>query len=90
MVRAMRLYDNAPAVCFTRRAFEHALWFDWQHYHTGAIQQLVEYGWLSVHFLSNGLYSYTLTETGLSSLAQDFRRMRESVTVFTHDSVPFA
>jgi hypothetical protein len=39
---------NPLEVEFTRRAIEHIMWFDWHGYHTSKINQMVEWGWITV------------------------------------------
>lgn len=72
---------------FTRRALEHAMWFDWQPYHTKAVQKLIELKWIEQRQTSAGLIAYTLTRAAYVALEvsySDFmdhtehRRKRES------------
>jgi len=45
----------------TRRAIEHCLWFDWQPYHTKAMEKLIGLHWIEQVNTPAGLIAYRLT-----------------------------
>lgn len=58
-------------VSFSRRSFENLLQFDWQGYHTAAITELEEMGWLIVCLLSGEAAGYRLTEAAAVNMWQN-------------------
>lgn len=50
------------AVLFPRRSLEALLDFDWQGYHTSAVRELEEQGWIITRLKSGKAEGYVLTE----------------------------
>ena len=69
MYTTQRTMGQGGRLAFTRRALEHMLWFDWQGYHTKAIDQLVEWRWLDEVFTADHLIAYKLTHQAEEELS---------------------
>lgn len=84
------IYSSERRVVFTRRALEHALWFDWQGYHTKAMNTLIEWRWIDEQFSPDKMITYTLTPLARAQLNGDFRLVLEHVRVDTRSVKMFA
>jgi len=73
----------------TRRSLEHALWFDWQGYHSKAMNELIELKWIRHEVMPNGVIGYTLTPAAIANLQQSHHLMTHNTWYFTDGDVPF-
>lgn len=56
---------------FTRRAIEELLLFDWQAYHTKAMAELEELGWITTRLKRGVTAGYVLTNAATTNLWQN-------------------
>lgn len=80
---------SGVVVVVSRVALTHALWFDWQSYHSDKMQELIDAKWVEQTFDYQGRIGYVLTKIGASCLAGDWHQMSHNCSVFFPDNVPF-
>jgi hypothetical protein len=78
-------------VSFSRKAFENLLQFDWQAYHTIAIAELEEMGWVIIRLRKGEADGYMLTEAGETNLwqARNYAMAGLVPLTFEQANIPF-
>lgn len=68
--------EDRPRCWITRKAIEHALWFDWQTHHSLKAQELIDSRWLEQKTI-HGVVYYALSSKALIQIHAGWLRLQD-------------